>query len=142
MHLVPLKANEMGYGRGIENRSATSGSVELYADLRNYLDVLSGEGHHILVSCRTQDVEGDLGLVSRAKVKVLDASKVKEFLTKYCPGEGASAFQSLTEKGLLELYQNPYRLSLLVEELEDGAIPNVSFPSRASRRVSRAKREC
>ena len=63
-------------------------------------------------------------LVSRAEVKPLDAGKVEEFLIKYCPGEGASAFQSLTEKGLLELYQNPYRLSLLVEELEDGAIPN------------------
>ena len=46
----------------IENRSATSGSAKLYADLRNYLDVLSGERHRILVSCRIQDVEGDLGL--------------------------------------------------------------------------------
>ncbi len=111
--------NEMAFGNTAQAR---------FTALREALERWP-QGHKALITCRTQDVTGSLGAVRRAEVQPLSAEAVRMFLDKYAPERAASAIADLERLELLELYQNPYRLSLLVNELqESGAIP----PDRAA----------
>ena len=122
--------NEMAYGDAPNDR---------FDDLRDALHRLP-RANRVIVTCREQDVTGSLGRVRRAEVKPLSAEAVERFLTKYAPQKAEGAYQALVSHDLLALYQNPYRLRLLVDELlEDGTIP----PNRAalfSSQIGRALR--
>lgn len=106
--------NEMAYGDTGEQR---------FDDLREYFEALPPR-NRVIVTCREQDVGGVLGATAHAAVKPLSQDAVQTFLRKYVPEKADQAWADLERQGLLELYQNPYRLSLLVDELLDtGAIP-------------------
>ena len=106
--------NEMPYGDDPRER---------FEDLRDALNALPRR-NRVIVTCRAQDVAGSLGAVRRAEIKPLSEASVHQFLKKYAPDKAERARKDLSQKGLLELYQNPYRLSLLTDELlENGEIP-------------------
>ena len=106
--------NEMAYGEEPEDR---------FDDLGELLSGLP-PGNRAIVTCRALDVAGVLGSAVRAEVKPLSADAVQEFLNKYVPEHAERAARDVRRHELLELYQNPYRLSLLVDALRDtGTIP-------------------
>ncbi|MEM7674531.1 MAG: SUMF1/EgtB/PvdO family nonheme iron enzyme [Myxococcota bacterium] len=94
-----------------------------FDDLRDVLVELP-PANRVVISCRSQDVVASLGEVRRAEVKPLSEDAVRRFLSKYAPEKATRAAEELKQHDLLELYQNPYRLSLLIDELlETGEIP-------------------
>ncbi|MEM7675937.1 MAG: NACHT domain-containing protein, partial [Myxococcota bacterium] len=89
--------NEMPYGANARAR---------FDDLRDVLIDLPA-GNRVIVSCRSQDVEGSLGRVRRAEIKPLSEDAVSKFLAKYAPDKAEVALKELRKHKLLELYQNP-----------------------------------
>ena len=101
----------------------------------------------VVVSCRTQDVQGEL-FASRATVEPMSFENIQMYLKKIAQNQVLSETgikrieENLIATNSLELYQNPYRLSLLVQVVdEDGAIPQNSAELMAWNLRESIKRE-
>ena len=112
--------NEMPYR--IDEREAR------FDDLAKFVKALPSTTK-VVVSCRIEDIEGEWQ-GARAVVKPMDADDMRAYLQKACEEKFLTqvaigkVLGVLEEQNAQELYQNPYRLSLLASFIsEDGEVP-------------------
>ncbi|NCF69164.1 MAG: SUMF1/EgtB/PvdO family nonheme iron enzyme [Chloroflexi bacterium] len=78
-------------------------------------------GNTAVFSCRSLDYSAPLGSeaipVRQVQVEPLAADQIRAFLEAYLGDEGDSVWDTLREEGQLELYSNPFFLSLLAEQV-------------------------
>ncbi len=111
--------NEMAYGESPNDR---------FSDLRDWLEGLP-PNNRVVVTCREQDMTGSLGALQRFEVMPLSRDAMRDFLFKHVAEKAEVAWDDLQRQNLVELYQSPYLLRILADELlETGEIP----PNRAA----------
>ena len=88
--------------------------------------------HHpsvrVIFSCRTLDYGNqlttkDLPSIPLVEITPLTEPQIEQFLSQYSPDHGAQLFAQLQQTKQLELYRSPYYLKLLIEQAQDGQIP-------------------
>lgn len=88
--------------------------------------------HHpsvrVIFSCRTLDYGNqlttkDLPSIPLVEITPLTELQIERFLSQYSPDHGAQLFTQLQQTKQLELYRSPYYLKLLIEQAQDGQIP-------------------
>lgn len=89
---------------------------------------LSHPSVRVIFSCRTLDYGSklttkDLPRVPQVEIMPLDDSRVEKFLKKYAPGTAAHIWEQLRNSAQLDLYRSPYYLRLLIDQTDDGQIP-------------------
>ena len=110
------------------NEMLYEGAQDRFVDLAEIINRISGR-NRVVVSCRTQELLGEWHH-AKAKVQPMALEDMRSYLKKACvtrklPESVVRNLQQyLEEEGTLKLYENPYRLSLLAQVVdEDGVIP-------------------
>ena len=105
-----------------------SSPAERFEFVRKFIYDLK-PGNRVLVACRTLDVLGTLD-APEAYVQPLEPSAIKKYLDDVCVSKGFDediahkVKEALEVQGVLELYQNPYRLHLLASCIDGQEVPS------------------
>ncbi|MBX2813946.1 MAG: SUMF1/EgtB/PvdO family nonheme iron enzyme [Myxococcales bacterium] len=110
-------------------------------------------GNRVIISCRTRDVQGELNAV-RAYIQPLRPEGMRRYLELACQKKNVPdasvlrILETLESQTALNLYQNPFRLSLLAQMVRDhGTLPRnqaelFSYTFREAIRREQHKPEC
>jgi formylglycine-generating enzyme required for sulfatase activity len=105
-------------------------------------------GNRVIFSCRSLDYSAPLSSkdlpVPQVRIEPLSDDQVKRFVELYCPQHGKILWRNLEGSPQLELLRSPYYMKLLVEQADEGEIPEgraalfTGFVRRALRREVKA----
>ena len=108
-------------------------SADDYRDLiglwRTFAQEVAGQGNRLIFSCRTLDYSASLSsppdqTVPHVEVQPMKAGQVQDFLKVYVPKHGARVWKELDGSPQFGLFQTPYFLMLLCEQVEaTGEVP-------------------
>jgi formylglycine-generating enzyme required for sulfatase activity len=113
--------NEMQPGPG-------SSYPQLIAGWKEFVQQATRRGNRLLFSCRSLDYSASLSSkelrVPQIEVQPMTAEQVQEFLRQYLPAQAARIWKDLDGSPQFSLFQTPYFLKLLCEQIEaQGELP-------------------
>ncbi len=95
---------------------------------RDFIHEATRQGNRIVFSCRSLDYSASLSSpllrVPQIEVQPLEAAQMQTFLAAYCQAHAARLWLALKDTPQFKLYQTPYFLKLLCDQIEaTGELP-------------------
>ena len=85
-------------------------------------------GNRMIFSCRSLDYSATLSTkelpVPQVRIESLSDAQIQQFIEHYCPEHAEELWSKLDGTPQLDVVRSPYFLKLLVEQSQDGEVPN------------------